>query len=1166
TLDEYKEKYGETSAEVEKQTTVLGKEETELSKVQTALNKATAETNKFKDELEKTDAEMRDMKFAETQKKLDNLATGLNDAAKKLAPFSLAAGGVLAASAAVFVGFDDSMRQVKATMNLTGTEGAASFDKLSEAAQKMGRETRYTAANAAEALNVLALAGYDTDKAISTLPKTLSLAAAGTLDMQRAAELTTDGLNALGLSTDSLDEYVDKMARTSQKSATDIAQLGEATLTAAGQARLAKMPLTDMNTALGLLANAGIKGSEAGGMLQRVLMNLMDQTGPGAVKMKELGVSAFDAQGNMRPLQDILKDLNASMDGMSDRAKSATFDQVFNVRSVKGASALLSGAGEAWDSLAAEIDNAEGAAAQMAATMEEGVGGSLRTMRSALEGAGITFGNTLSPMIEKAAKSVVKITEAFQKLSPKQQETIVKTTLAVAAAAPALKLAGAAVTAIKSVTATIHIMRTAQTASAAASAASAAGLGTMSKAVLALNAAIKANPLGLMVGVLAAATAGIIALSVSMDKAAKDADPLWQETQDLAEKAKELTESVKENKGAYDEAAAAAETQAGVASKLKDEIADLSEKENKSAAEKEVLAQKVSALNDLLPGLGLAYDSVTDSLNLTNSEIDKHIENMKREAEAAAVSAAWNKNAEAALQVEMELKRARDDQAEASAKLAEAEEKLAEAKSKSSSSFATGADISKYSQEISLAKKEVEAASEAEETLTKTSEDLAKEADFLTQKMNDNAAAMAQSKEATEAGAMAVMSAAEIQAEYSALLQENAMLENRLTEATKTQEQATKDMEAAKAALNTAMADNNGSDAAKQKIDELSLAYTGTQIASDNANAAVEGLQGQLGSSSETIEIARAALAAATAEQNALGESAASASGQVQGASVTMGAALGCVSDAAGAAADSVAGSMNNTVTIIDGAVPKASESGQKLGKGVTDASAKEIAEGSSKITDAATQTVQKAATGTQVAAQASGKSVGDKFVTGEKTAINTGAPQVAAAAQDTLNGLGNLANTSYSQGENIGAQLMAGAAKGIAENSYQFSDAAGDAAQAAYKAAAAKLKISSPSKAFEYLGEMTADGFSGGILGGVSDVVRAVTSMSDAAMGAVDVPASESVRVGIGSMAQQNNNAGFDAMADRIADRIVKGLGQAKVVMSSHEFDRIVIGALKTL
>ncbi|MDR3363894.1 MAG: phage tail tape measure protein [Clostridiales Family XIII bacterium] len=1199
-LEEAKKEFGEDSVQVKELSAQLDGCEKGLSKTQTELNKTGAALNQAEADAKRLDEQVRDMKFDAMQKGLGAVSDGLDDAAKKMAPLSLAAAGLLAVSMKVFVGFDDSMRQVKATMNLTGEDGAASFDKLSEAAQKMGRETRYTASDAADALNTLALAGYDTDKAISTLPKTLSLAAAGNLDMKYSAELVTDGLNALGLSTDSLDEYVDKMARTSQKSATNISQLGEATLAVAGQARIAKMPMTDMNVALGLLANSGIKGSEAGGMLQRVLMNLMDQTGPGAVKMKELGVSAFDAQGNMRPLQDILQDLNASMADMSDKARSATFDEVFNVRSVKGASALLNGAGEAWNSLAAEIDNAEGTAAQMAATMEEGVGGSLRTMRSALEGAGITFGNTLSPMVEKAAKSVVKITEAFQKLSPAQQETIVKTTLAVAAAAPALKMASAAVTAIQGVTATIHIMRTAQTASAAASAASAAGLGTMSKAVIALNAAIKANPIGLVIGVAAAATAGIIALSVSMDKAAKAADPLWQETEDLAAKTKELTEAVAENNAEREKATQCAADNATVAKSLKDEIVALSEKEGISAADKELIAQKVGKLNEMLPDLGLAYDSVTNSLNLTNGEMESYIANIQRQAEADAILQSLTESRKQQLDVERELGRAKEDQAAASDQLAEAEKRLGEVIQNRLSTFG---QIYAETQAVARANEEYDKATESVAELTGTQDELAKEQDFLNQKLEDSTAAMAASNEATEGNAGATRSAAEIDAEYIALLQERARIANELEAATAAQSAAQAAEEAAQTALNAAVKTGSASQG------ELSAALAAAHGETVTATEAVAGFQAGLGVANETLDATWAQLEAAKNAELALGEAAASTGGQIEAATASAGGALGGVADAAGEAAGSVAGSMGSAITSIEGAIPQAAQSGQNLGKTATASSANEIAAGAPQVTDAAKQTVQKAAAGAGVAATDAGRSVGDKLVTGGKTAIAAGtpqvtdaskqlvqnaaagagiaatlagksigdkiieggktaieggAPQIAAAVQSSVNAIAGIAGSANTQGYGIGEALMAGAARGVNANAWQFADAAAAAALAAYNAAAAQLKIKSPSKKFEYLGEMAAEGFSGGILGGVGDVAKSIAAMSDAAMGAVGVPASISVR-GMWGVGQQSG-VDINQIADRVAGRIVKGLGQAKVVMSSREFDRQVIGALKTV
>ena len=234
----------------------------------------------------------------------------------------------------VYAGFDDSMKTVAATMGMTAEEianGSKEYEMLENAAKEAGASTKFSASESAEALNYLALAGYDAEKAVETLPKVLNLAAAGGMELAETSDLVTDSMAALGLETSELDNYIDEMAKTSQKSNTSVKQLGEATLVVAGTASTVGMSLETMNAELGVLANNGIKGSEGGTHLRNVLLSLSAPTDTAAKALKQLGVETTDSQGNIRDLNDILIDLNASMDGMSDSEKTNMISTIFKI-------------------------------------------------------------------------------------------------------------------------------------------------------------------------------------------------------------------------------------------------------------------------------------------------------------------------------------------------------------------------------------------------------------------------------------------------------------------------------------------------------------------------------------------------------------------------------------------------------------------------------------------------------------------------------------------------------------------------------------------------------------------------------------------------------------------------------------------------------------------
>ena len=217
---------------------------------------------------------------------------------------SLTAAFTAASAAAIDIGmnYESSMSQVAATMGITSA--AADFQVLSDAAKEMGESTKFSASQAGEALNYLALAGYNAEKSVAALPTVLNVAAAGGMELASASDMVTDAMSALGLETAQMSVFADQLAVTSQKSNTSVAQLGEAILTVGGTAKTLSGGVTEMNTALGILADNGIKGSEGGTALRNVILSLSAPTDTAAAALDRLNVKAFDSSGAMRPLQD----------------------------------------------------------------------------------------------------------------------------------------------------------------------------------------------------------------------------------------------------------------------------------------------------------------------------------------------------------------------------------------------------------------------------------------------------------------------------------------------------------------------------------------------------------------------------------------------------------------------------------------------------------------------------------------------------------------------------------------------------------------------------------------------------------------------------------------------------------------------------------------------
>ena len=262
------------------------------------------------------------------------------------------------------------------------------------------------------------------------------------MDLATASDMVTDSMSALGEMAGTTESFVDKMAKTSQKSNTSVAQLGEAILTVGGTAKVLAGGTTEMNTALGILADNGVKGAEGGTALRNVILSLSAPTDKAAKKMQELGLEVFDAQGNMRPLNDIFKDLDSTLSTMTQGEQTQVLNSIFNKVDLKSVNALLANSGERFNELSGYINDADGAASKMAETMNSGAQGAITKMKSALEGVGITIGERFLPYIEKGANFVSKLCEGFQNLSPEMQNTILIIAGLLAAIGPVLVVLG----------------------------------------------------------------------------------------------------------------------------------------------------------------------------------------------------------------------------------------------------------------------------------------------------------------------------------------------------------------------------------------------------------------------------------------------------------------------------------------------------------------------------------------------------------------------------------------------------------------------------------------------------------------------------------------------------------------------------------------------------
>lgn len=466
-------------------------------------------------------------KIGATGEKLKTIGDNISSAGQKMLPATAAVTGLGTAAVTTAASFESSMSQVQATMGITkesmstvNGESVNTMTALSNLAKEMGSKTAFSASECAEALNYLALAGYNTQEMTDTLPTVLNLAAAGGLDLASASDMVTDAMSALGLGVSDAETMVDQMSKTASTTNTSVAQLGEGILTIGATAKSVKGGTAELNTALGILANNGIKGAEGGTHLRNIILSLQNPTDKAAAAMKTLGVDVYDSQGNMRSMNDILGDLNKSMDGMTSEEKANIISTIFNKTDLSSVNALLANTGDTWDSLQQSITDSGGAAQQMADTQLDNLQGQLTILKSAIEGLAISFGQLLMPAIKSIVTWVQGFVDKLNSLDDGTKKVIVTIALVVAAIGPVLIVVGKVISAVGTIMTIVPKL--------------AGVINVVKGAFAALNTTMLANPIFLIIAAIAALVAAFIYLWNNCDGFRQFWIDLWENVKQVA--------------------------------------------------------------------------------------------------------------------------------------------------------------------------------------------------------------------------------------------------------------------------------------------------------------------------------------------------------------------------------------------------------------------------------------------------------------------------------------------------------------------------------------------------------------------------------------------------------------------------------------------------------
>lgn len=396
--------------------------------------------------------------------------------------------GLGTAAVKVTSDFESAMSKVSAISGATGGD----LDALNKKAQEMGAKTKFSATESAEAFTYMAMAGWKTEDMLSGIDGIMSLAAADGLDLATTSDIVTDALTAFGLSASDSGHFADVLAKASSNANTNVSMLGESFKYAAPVAGALGYSAEDTAIALGLMANAGIKGSQGGTALRGSLTRLIKPTDEAAVLMEQYGLSMTNADGSMKSLGEVMNMLRDKLGGLTEAEQAQVAAQIFGQEAMSGMLAIINASDSDYAKLTDAIYDADGAAQQMADTMLDNLSGQLTLLKSALEGLAIQFGEILMPYIKQFVTWLQNLTQRLQELTPEQKEQIVKWAAIAAAIGPVLMVLGKLTSSVGSIITTFGKIPGAIAKAKSAFTAVSAAIGGISAPVVAVVAVIGA--------------------------------------------------------------------------------------------------------------------------------------------------------------------------------------------------------------------------------------------------------------------------------------------------------------------------------------------------------------------------------------------------------------------------------------------------------------------------------------------------------------------------------------------------------------------------------------------------------------------------------------------------------------------------------------------------
>ncbi|MBQ2596277.1 MAG: phage tail tape measure protein, partial [Oscillospiraceae bacterium] len=371
-------------------------------------------------------------------KKMEAVGDSISGVGQKLMPATIAVAGLGTAAVKTAADFDAGMSKVAAISGATGDD----LQSLRDKAREMGAKTKFSASEAASAMEYMAMAGWKTTDMLGGIEGVMNLAAASGADLATTSDIVTDALTAFGLSAADSGHFADILAAASSNANTNVQMMGETFKYCAPIAGALGFSAEDTAQAIGLMANAGIKSTQAGTALRTIMNNLTGEVKLSGAALGEVTIATTNADGSMRNLSDILGDCRDAFSQLSESEKAQAAESLVGKNAMSGFLALMN-AGEAdVNKLSSAIANCDGVAENMAMTMQDNLAGQLTILKSQLEELAISFGEMLMPAIRNIVSNIQAFVDKLNHMSEGQRKAVLTTALLVAAIGPLLMIIG----------------------------------------------------------------------------------------------------------------------------------------------------------------------------------------------------------------------------------------------------------------------------------------------------------------------------------------------------------------------------------------------------------------------------------------------------------------------------------------------------------------------------------------------------------------------------------------------------------------------------------------------------------------------------------------------------------------------------------------------------